>query len=195
MVVSNPPYVPSGDGSAVDGGPKGTRMLDSIIDGLPETVRGVALLFSSLSDPLQVLSRVEKRGFRVTRLFTESVPFGRYTSVPRTLSALHQLRSRGSAWFTDVEARPEACEQDPSSLARPMARFDGTTEPVLAPHAYLRLGLIAERCARPDALAVASFREMHRCVARLLESYQRGGPDVLADSSLVGAGLLHASKT
>jgi release factor glutamine methyltransferase len=57
LVVSNPPYVPSGPGSpqaqgprhAYDGGPDGRAFIDRICDGLPQHLRpgGVALLVHS----------------------------------------------------------------------------------------------------------------------------------------------------
>src|SRR5690606_17698589 len=76
LVVSYPPYVPGGRGSAVDGGPRGTSILDAIVDGVPGSVHGLALLFGSLSDPLQVIARLHGRGFAIRELLLESVPFG-----------------------------------------------------------------------------------------------------------------------
>lgn len=154
LVVANPPYVPSGDGTAVDGGPTGTRMLDAIIDGTPQSVKGLALLFSSLSDPLHVLARLEQRAFTITGLFGQSVPFGRYTSAPCTLSALLRLRSRGSAWFCDAVPK--------------------TT---LAPYQYLTMGVIAQRDGSPRAGRAMPFDE----IRRLLDTYRHEGPTALAD--------------
>ena len=159
LVVSNPPYVPGGHGVAVDGGPTGTRMLDAIVDGMPQSTRGLALLFGSLSDPLQVLSRIERRGFEVLELRGLSVPFGRYTSQPNTLATLKQLRAQGRAWFCD--ALPHASR---------------------APHQYLTIGVIAARrepaasSSRPSC--VAEFSE-------LLDLYQRRGPAVLSANGLM----------
>jgi len=160
LVVANPPYVPAGEGIAVDGGPTGTRLLDSMIDGMPTTVRGTALLFGSLSDPLHVLSRLERRGFQIGRIFAQAVPFGRYTSLPTTLAALIQLREHRLAWFCDVPGEPE-----------------------LAPHEYLRLGVIAERGSALSPRPVVPFRELQRRVARLLEEYQGAGRAVLEGAS------------
>ena len=122
LIVSNPPYVPSGRGVAVDGGPTGTAMLDAIIDGAPDSTRGLALLFGSLCDPLAVMSRLAQRGFELHELRARSVPFGRYTSEPGTLAALRRLREHGRAWFCDAPSLPG-----------------------LAPHAYLTLSVVAVR--------------------------------------------------
>lgn len=137
LLVSNPPYVPGGLGRAVDGGFFGTSLLDDIIDHVPARARAVALLFGSITDPITFLSRVAARGFDVTHLFGYSVPFGRYTSLPSTLGHLRMLREQGRAFFCDVPAAP-GC----------------------APHAYLTLGLIADRtppkAGRAEALQEAT---------------------------------------
>jgi len=164
LLVANPPYVPSGDGSAVDGGSSGTRMLDSIIDALhllPGELRGVALMFGSISDPLQVLARLQRNGFEVSALHGMSVYFGRYTSSPRTLAALKKLRAGGKAWFCDV-------------------RNDAPH----APHAYLTLGVIAERA--PDGAHGALLRgEGMRRFTQLLASYQANAADALPELPLM----------
>lgn len=160
LVISNPPYVPDGEGVAVDGGPTGTRMLDAIVDGVPECTRGLALLFGSLSDPLQVLSRIERQGFDILELRGMSVPFGRYTSYPSTLARLKQLKERGSAWFCD--ALPQAS---------------------LAPHHYLTLGVIATR--RDGSPCSGRATQLPR-FAELLERYQEKGPAVLSGNELMG---------
>jgi precorrin-6B methylase 2 len=158
LLVANPPYVPGGEGNAVDGGPRGTRLLDAITERLPASVRGVALLFGSLSDPLHVLAQLERQGLVVTELFGMSVPFGRYTSQPGTLSLLKRLRQQHVAWFCDADAADSNC----------------------APHAYLTLGVLAERRAQPAREGVLTFPESPRALARLLESYQRSGVAALA---------------
>lgn len=174
LIVSNPPYVPAGDGRVVDGGPRGSRVLTSIIDGLPHSTRGIALLLSSLSDPLNVLARIERQGFSVRHLFAESVPFGRYTSAPPTLAALQRLRTGGSAWFYDTD-RP--------------AQRDGDAP--AAPHAYLRIGVIAQRTTHAELDNVISFpprqfpgrvgpHDPRRALAHLLAAYHHGGPATLA---------------
>jgi len=158
LVVANPPYVPAGDGTAVDGGRWGTRLLDSIVDSLhslPGTLQAVALMFGSISDPLQVLSRLADRGFGVSAVYGQSVPFGRYTSSPRTLRTLKQLRDCGKAWFCDLPARATS-----------------------APHAYLTLGLIAKRLGSCSS-ETPSAQELQRSVALLLTEYQGRGPSVL----------------
>ncbi len=160
LVVGNPPYVPSGDGTAVDGGPTGTRLLDAIVDGVPESARGLALLFGSLSDPLEVLTRIERRGFHISHLCGLSVAFGRYTSQPHTLSALKRRRALGTAWFWDT----------------PKKQASG------APHEYLTLGVIAER---KGARKPAPFTDLYRAMGALLESYQQGGAKTIAHSSLL----------
>jgi release factor glutamine methyltransferase len=149
LVVSNPPYVPNGRGVVVDGGPLGTTVLDAIIDGVPASVRGLALLFGSLSDPLQVIERLHARGFVIDDLLVEPVPFGRYTSLPDTLAALKSLRARGHAWFCDTAAGSGA------------------------PHAYLTMGVVAHRLdGGPSRATASAWRER---VARLLDVYQRSG--------------------
>ena len=150
LVVSNPPYVPSGQGTAVDGGPTGTTLLNAIIDGLPESVAGVALMFGSLSDPLEVLERLEDRGFSVIDLELEPVPFGRYTSAPKTLDALKRLRALGRSWF---------CDTPPDG--------DG------APHAYLTFG--SSRGGRKLAPPAAARRTWRERLRSLLDAYQRTG--------------------
>jgi SAM-dependent methyltransferase len=157
LVVANPPYVPSGDGVAVDGGPTGTRLLDSIIDGMPASVRGTALLFGSLSDPHHVLSRLERRGMQIVDVFAQPVRFGRYTSAAPTLAALHRLRARRMAWFCDAPNAPD-----------------------LAPHEYLRLAVFAQRVEHPQPRRVVPFREFQRSLARLLEVYQQHGCSALS---------------
>lgn len=150
LVVSNPPYVPSGEGTAVDGGPTGTTLLNAIIDELPQSVAGVALMFGSLSDPVAVIDRLARRGFSITDLELEPVPFGRYTSAPKTLAALKRLRALGRSWFCDVPS-------------------DGLG----APHAYLTFGVIARRS---DPVQPAGARRTWReQLKSLLDSYQRTG--------------------
>jgi release factor glutamine methyltransferase len=155
LVVANPPYVPSGLGIVVDGGPTGTRMIDSIIDHLPAD-SGLALLFGSISDPLGVLDRLARRGLALRELLVQSVPFGRYTSRPATLAHLRSLRERGTTWFCDT------------------ARAGNT-----APHAYLTLGAVTTRAdasGPPPNDGVAALAE-------LLDAYQRGGPGVVPEGS------------
>jgi hypothetical protein len=153
LVVSNPPYVPNGRGTAVDGGPLGTTVLDTIIDGVPASVRGLALLFGSLSDPLQVIERLHARGFAIDDLGVDSVPFGRYTSQPDTLMTLKTLRDRRRAWFCDTAAG------------------DG------APHAYLTMGVIAHRLSgAPYETMASAWRER---VVTLLDTYQQTGRVVI----------------
>jgi len=144
LVVANPPYVPDGHGSAVDGGPTGTALLDAIIDRAGDNVRGMALLFGSLSDPLAVLDRLDARGFVPCQVTVLPVPFGRYTSRPRTLCTLRRLRELGKAWFCDA----------------------APAQPGHAPHAYLTLGIVASR--EPSRSSAASAR---KSLAGLLHAY------------------------
>jgi SAM-dependent methyltransferase len=152
LLVANPPYVPNGEGSAVDGGPSGTRMLDAIIQNVPQATSGMALLFGSLSDPLAVLHRLAVQGFEVLDVRAQSVPFGRYTSRRATLSSLLQLRRSGQAWFCDIE-----------------------TMVGHAPYAYLTMGVIARRSAR----AATSSERVAARVKRTLADYQMYGPAIL----------------
>lgn len=153
LVVSNPPYVPGGRGSAVDGGPRGTSILDAIVDGVPGSVHGLALLFGSLSDPLQVIARLHGRGFAIRELLLESVPFGRYTSEPATLATLRRLRREGHAWFCNAAPTDEG-----------------------APHEYLTMGVVAHRDAESSPSQASAWRAR---VAALLDAYQRTGRVVL----------------
>ena len=153
LVVANPPYVPDGRGCAVNGGPRGTRLLHAIIEQAPRRTRGLALLFGSISDPLTVLEKLRDTGFEVLDVLAQSVPFGQYTSRPRTLETLRALRKAGHAWFCDVDSRTGH-----------------------APHAYLTLGAIARRrtgfrSSEPDAAGA---------LARTLAAYQTRGPRALA---------------
>lgn len=159
LVISNPPYVPDGEGVAVDGGSTGTRMLDAIVDGMPKSARGLGLLFGSLSDPLQVLSRIERGGFDVLEVRGCSVPFGSYTSRPRTLARLRELRTQNRAWFCD--AIPQAS---------------------LAPHQYLTLGVIAVRREPASSPQPSVLPKL----GQLLDDYQRKGPTVLSGNLLIG---------
>ena len=130
LVVANPPYLPSASGVAVDGGPDGTRMLQAIVSRMPASASGLALLFGSVSNPLEVLGLLAGRGWSVQSLFAHVVPFGRYTSTPAMLRVLHRQRLAGTAWF---------------------GRVDGL-EPV---HAYVVLGVVAKRGRAPRGLAEA----------------------------------------
>lgn len=165
LVVSNPPYVPGGRGSAVDDGPRGTSILDAIVDGVPGSVRGLALLFGSLSDPLQVIARLQARGFALRELLLEPVPFGRYTSEPATLATLLRLRREGHAWFSDA------------------APAGGG-----APHQYLTMGVVAQREAEPSSSRASAWRAR---VAALLDTYQRTGRVALD----AGAGVRGFERT
>jgi SAM-dependent methyltransferase len=159
LVVANPPYVPSGEGVAVNGGPTGTRLIASIIEALPGRAKGLAVLLGSLSDPLHVLDLLSCRHLAVRKLLMQSVPFGSYTSRPTTLAHLVKLRARGRAFFCDTLAPAER-----------------------APHAYLTLGFVTARCAgaRQHNAAVRSR------LAALLASYQERGPrTVPAGASLM----------
>ncbi len=158
LVVSNPPYLPNGTALAVDGGPDGTRMLHSILDGLPATTRGVALLFGSLSDPLSVLEHIASVGFGIVELRGLSVPFGAYASSPRTLASVKQARLSRKAWFCD----------DPSAP--------------LAPYSYLTLGVIARRRERTRE----GSEHIVAQVPALLERYQRLGPAALWERPCLG---------
>lgn len=158
LVVANPPYVPSGEGSAVDGGPTGTRMLDAIIQHVPERTRGIALLFGSLSHPLAVLESLGDRGFEVLDVRAQSVAFGRYTSRPASLASLLRLRRARSAWFCDIET---------------MVGF--------APYAYLTMGVVARRSQH----AKASCDAVVARVRRVLTDYQMYGPLVLPEPGFV----------
>lgn len=155
LLVSNPPYVPGGSGRAVDGGFYGTSLLDNIIDHVPSSVRAVALLFGSISDPITLLSRVAARGFKVTQIFAYSVPFGHYTSLPGTLRHLRILRAQGRAFFCDVPAAPGR-----------------------APHAYLTLGLLAHRS--PTAAERAA--PLQKAVRSRLVAYQEASGDSLSST-------------
>lgn len=160
LLVSNPPYVPSGEGSAVDGGPTGTRLLDAIVEGTKEGTRGLALLFGSLSDPLEVVARIERRGFQIVHLCAMPVVFGRYTSEPKVLTAIKRRRALGTAFFW------ESARVSPGSLA---------------PREYLTLGVIAER----KGPHVAPLTDVYRGLQSLLLSYQRTGRRALLQSSLL----------
>ncbi len=151
LVVSNPPYVPGGIGRAVDGGFYGTSLLNDIIDNIPTSARVVALLFGSFSDPLTFLTRVASSGFEVTELFGFSVPFGRYSSSPKTLAHLHQLRAQGRAFFCDAPGTP-GC----------------------APHAYLTLGMVARR----SPIAATGWKSLQEATLSRLITYQQTGVDI-----------------
>jgi hypothetical protein len=140
----------------VDGGPFGTSLLLDIVQGIPATVRGIGLVFGSFSDPLAVLRRIEASGFTLEHLLLGSVRFGRYTSVPSTLTRLRWLRAAGRAWFYDTPA------------------LGGT-----APHAYLTLGLLARRRLEDEQLT-SEVSELTSDIEALLTVYQSGGPSALA---------------
>jgi hypothetical protein len=152
LVVANPPYVPEGPGSAVNGGPRGTRLLEAIIAQAPGRTQGLALLFGSISDPLSILDRLDACGFEARELLAESVPFGAYTSQPPTLAVLRHMRERGEAWFCDTEASSDC-----------------------APHAYLTLGVIARR----SATRTRRNEPLRATLRRVLAHYQARGPGVL----------------
>jgi hypothetical protein len=154
LVVANPPYVPSGRGVVVDGGPTGTRMVAEIVRGFPWSSGGLALLFGSISDPVYCLELLAREGFEVCELLMQSVPFGRYTSRPPTLARLKELRAEGRAFFCDTgEAGPTA------------------------PHAYLTLGVITRRTGQ----RVASNAAVREALLGLLADYQQRGPDAVAE--------------
>jgi precorrin-6B methylase 2 len=163
LVVANPPYVPSGDGVVVDGGPTGTRAIEAVLQSLPAESNGLALLFGSLSDPLRVLSLLDARGFEIGEVLVQSVPFGCYSSRPDTLAHLKALRAQGHAWFCDVP------------------RVDAHEESGCASHAYLTLGVIATRADGGARSAAA-----HTTLAALLSDYQMRGPSAVPE----GASLL-----
>lgn len=158
LLVSNPPYVPSGEGTAVDGGPTGTRMLHAIIEHVPEKTEALALLFGSLCDPLAVLSKLAEYGFGVVDLYARSVPFGRYTSRPETLTRLLALRRQRRAYFCDVE-----------------------TMKGHAPYAYLTLGVMAKRRNPSES----SVHALTKHVEELLMSYQMYGPALFPNPHFV----------
>ncbi len=144
LVVSNPPYVPGGVGLAVDGGPTGTAIADALVDHLPFDTPALALLVGSITDPLALLHRLAARDLTVTRALVRPLPFGRYTSRPSTLATLRRLRRAGRAFFCDL--------------------------PGPSPHAYLTLGLVAQRGAAPTGVPEA--------LTRLLAAFQHAGPSL-----------------
>lgn len=155
LVVANPPYLPQANGLAVDGGPDGTRLLRSIIGEAARFTRALALLFGSLSNPLAVLEALGKSGWRVRSMFAHAVQFGRYTSAPATLRALHRLKLKRTAFFANARAQSSAC----------------------APHAYLVLGVVATRGHARASLLPA--------VTALLDEFAREGVQALSRRRLV----------
>ncbi|MBA3563639.1 MAG: class I SAM-dependent methyltransferase [Gammaproteobacteria bacterium] len=103
LLVSNPPYVPQGAHPTVNGGPDGADVVRAMIDAVPDSTRGVALLFGSISNPVSVVQHIEERGWRVGWLSCHGVPFGLYTSRPATVVALRALQREGRAWFHEAE--------------------------------------------------------------------------------------------
>lgn len=154
LVVANPPYVPKGRGISVDGGPYGTSLLNAIIDEAPPSAQGLALLFGSFSDPLNLMLRLAARGFEPIELLAYSVRFGRYTSRPSTLSHLLRLREVGRAFFCDTHAS------------------DGC-----APHAYLTLGVVGRR--RAHGTSSVAPTKLQRVLTELLLAYRARGPAAL----------------
>lgn len=149
LLVSNPPYVPGGSHSTVGGGLDGTRMLRSLIVDAPSTLDGLALLFSSISNPLRILALLEEHGWTIEKLIAHAVPFARYTSEPSTLSHLFGLRRSGVAFFAGLPRNGS-----------------------YAPYAYLVLGVVASRRGIPPALVAEPLH-------RLLVGFQRAGASAL----------------
>lgn len=99
LVVTNPPYVPQGVHTAVDGGPDGADVIRAMVDAISESTRTLALLFGSISNPVSVIQHIEQHGWRVRWMTAHVVPFGPYTSRPATLEVLRELQRDGRAWF------------------------------------------------------------------------------------------------
>lgn len=132
LLVSNPPYVPQGAHPTVDGGPDGAGVARAMIDAVPDSTRGLALLFGSISNPVSVVQHIGERGWRVRWLSCHVVPFGLYTSRPATVVVLRALQREEQAWFHEVE------------------RHSGG-----ALRTYVVFGLIAERGRPGNSLADA----------------------------------------
>lgn len=132
LIVSNPPYVPQGPHLTVDGGPDGADIARAMIDAVPDSTRGLALLFGSISNPVSVVKHLEGRGWNVRRLYGHVVPFGHYTSQPTTVSVLRGLRHQERAWF-----------------------YESAIDEADALRMYVVFGIVAERGAAHSGLSDA----------------------------------------
>lgn len=155
LVVANPPYIPSGEGVAVDGGPRGTRIAKSIIRGMPAGAQGLAMMFGSISDPLTLVRMLARNSLNVCEILVQSVPFGRYTSRPSTLQHLKRLRAAKYAWFCNTKASAG-----------------------MAPYAYLTFGVIAK-----TSPAYTPQESVYDALADLLTRYQRDGASTVPEGA------------
>jgi methylase of polypeptide subunit release factors len=141
LLVSNPPYVPGGEGTAVDGGASGRALIDPLLEQAPALADGVALLFGSLCDPRPILQKMLEQGFVIVEAMSQWVPFGRYTSQPQTLARLRELRAQGRAFFRDV---PSAEHPRHAYLTIGLLAKTGSKTQALVNHALMRAALMCE---------------------------------------------------
>ena len=104
LICSNPPYVPVPPSlietkfDIVNGGEDGTRFLNQILSYPYSTGTHVAVAWSSLSNPLRVISQMEDR-FEVLFVQAFRTPLGVYTGSQELSPYLHEQRDLGVSIF------------------------------------------------------------------------------------------------
>ncbi len=104
LLVSNPPYIPAPDSVTdhsmvpVNGGEDGSRYLLDILSQYYPAGTTLALLWGSLTSPLEVLPLMRER-FEVLHVDAVRIHFGKYTKDPVIHDHLLRLRREGKVVF------------------------------------------------------------------------------------------------
>lgn len=99
--ISNPPYLPAEDDQILMpelwGGRDGSEVTRRILDCDFERV---VMLISSFSNPLFTIDYATRRGYRVVDYVVRTMHFGIYSSEPKVMKRIDQLRDAGLAFVS-----------------------------------------------------------------------------------------------
>lgn len=102
VLVSNPPYIPADDNNilmpGLYGGVNGNELSKRLIDiGFDK----VMLLVASYCDPKEFITYCHNQKYIVTEFAAIPIPFGHYSSEPKVMQRINQMKKENKAFFND----------------------------------------------------------------------------------------------
>lgn len=135
-LLANPPYIPFPDNSIrlpyLHGGIQGCELTMRLLD---ESFPMALLILSSYSNPGRIISFARQKGLRVANFFVMPIEFGIYSSEPKVLAHIMDLRKQGIAFTSEkgyllagvLFVREEQCHNERcAELKRVMYSADPT---------------------------------------------------------------------
>lgn len=100
-LISNPPYIAAPDDDimmpALHGGTDGSNLTRDLMSmGFDNAM----LLVCSYCDPIRTIAHAKNEGYSVVDYRVTALPFGTYSSEPKVLNWISQMRDEGRAFFS-----------------------------------------------------------------------------------------------